>query len=124
MKSLVAFIKIPALDFNRAIKFYETVLNVKLTAMDCGDEKMAFFPKENGICPGAISWAENNKFLPSENGTMVSLNVDNMEKATGSIEKLGGKILTPQSKIEAEGRGYFSVFLDCEGNRVGLYSDK
>lgn len=124
MKTLVAFFEIPAVDFNRAIRFYEAILNVKLTVMDCGHEKMAFFPEENGLCPGAISWAAENSFLPSENGVLVSLNVESMEKASNSIKKLGGKILIPKTKIEAEGRGYFSVFIDCEGNRVGLYSDK
>jgi len=124
MRTLVAFFEIPAVEFNRAIQFYETILNVKLTVMDCGHEKMAFFPEENGLCIGAISWAAGNSFLPSKDGVLVSLSIESMEKATESISKLGGKILIPKTKIEAEGRGYFSVFIDCEGNRVGLYSDK
>ena len=123
MKTLVAFFEIPAVDFNRAIIFYETILNVKLASVDCGQEKMAFFPEENGLCPGAISWAAGNSFLPSKDGVLVSLSVESIEKATESISKLGGKILISKTKIEAEGRGYFSVFIDCEGNRVGLYSD-
>ena len=124
MRTLVAFFEIPAVEFNRAIQFYETILNVKLTVMDCGHEKMAFFPEENGLCIGAISWAADNSFLPSKDGVLVSLSVESIEKATVSISKLGGKILIPKTKIEAEGLGYFSVFIDCEGNRVGLYSDK
>jgi len=123
MKTIVAFFEIPAVDFNRAIKFYETILNVKLASVDCGHEKMAFFPEENGLCPGAISWAAGNSFLPSKDGVLVSLNIESIEKASETISKLGGKILIPKTKIEAEGRGYFSVFIDCEGNRVGLYSD-
>jgi predicted enzyme related to lactoylglutathione lyase len=122
MKSLVAFFEIPATDFNRAIRFYEAVFNVQLTAMDCGHEKMAFFPEESGECPGAISWSSAFNFQPSEQGVLVSLNVDNMETAIASIEKNGGKILIPKTKIEAENRGYFAVFIDCEGNRVGLHS--
>lgn len=124
MKALVAFFEIPAIDFGRAVKFYETLFGITLPAMDCGHEKMAFFPEENGICPGAISWAAENSFLPSENGVLVSLNVENMEKATNVIKENGGKILIPKTKIEADNRGYFCVFIDCEGNRVGLYSDK
>ena len=124
MKTIVAFFEIPAVDFNRAIHFYESTLNVKLTPIDCGDEKMAFFPEENGQCPGAISFAADNKFLPSKDGVLISLTVESIEKATESISKLGGKTLIPKTKIEAEGRGYFSVFLDSEGNRVGLYSNK
>ncbi len=124
MKTLVAFFEIPAIDFDRAINFYESLLGIKLTSMDCGHEKMAFFPEENGLCPGAISWAAENRFLPSENGVLVSLNIENMEQAISFIEKNGERILIPKTKIEADNRGYFAVFTDCEGNRVGLYSEK
>jgi len=31
-----------------------------------------------------------------------------------TIEKNGGKIIRPKTKIEAEGRGYFSLFIDSE----------
>jgi predicted enzyme related to lactoylglutathione lyase len=123
MKTIVAFFEIPAVDFDRATKFYETLFGVELTTLDCGHEKMAFFPDENGICPGAVSWAEKNSFLPSENGVLVSLNVENMEQSIATIEKNGGRILIPKTKIEADNRGYFAVFIDCEGNRVGLYSE-
>jgi predicted enzyme related to lactoylglutathione lyase len=36
------------------------------------------------------------------------------------IEPAGGKILLPKTKINA---GYFSVFIDTEGNRVGLHAE-
>lgn len=124
MKSLVAFFEIPAADFEQAVVFYENVFGVKLTSMDCGHEKMAFFPEENGLCPGAISWSSAFNFQPSEQGVLLSLNVDSMESAIASIEKGGGRILIPKTKIEAENRGYFAVFVDSEGNRIGLYSDK
>lgn len=124
MKSLVAFFEIPATDFSRATRFYEAVFGVELTLLDCGHEKMAFFPEENGLCPGAVSWSSAFSFQPSGQGVLVSLNVKNMEAAVSLIEKNGGKILIPKTKIEAENRGYFVVFTDCEGNRVGLYSDK
>jgi predicted enzyme related to lactoylglutathione lyase len=124
MKTVVAFFEIPAINFGRAVTFYETILGIKLSVMDCGHEKMAFFLEENGLCPGAISWAAENSFLPSENGVLVSLNVENMEQATDSIKENGGKVLIPKTKIEADNRGYFCTFIDCEGNRVGLYSNK
>lgn len=122
MKNLVAFFEIPAVDFGKAVKFYETVLNCKLSVMECPTEKMAFFPEESGRCPGAISSAPD--FKPSKDGVLISLAVKNMEEAISRIEKNGGKILIPKTKIEAEGMGYFSVFIDIEGNRVGLYSEK
>ena len=122
MKNLIAFFEIPATDFERAVKFYESVLNVQLYAMDCDDEKMAFFPEEDGQCPGAISWSKD--FYPSKDGVLINLQVENMEKSIEAIEKNGGSLTRPKTKIEAEGRGYFALFIDSEGNRVGLYSDQ
>lgn len=122
MKNLVAFFEIPASDFGRAVKFYETVLGCKLNVMDFQTEKMAFFPEENGHCPGAVSWTKD--FNPSREGVLVSLSVENMEAALADIEKCGGKVTRRKTKIEAEDMGYFALFVDSEGNRVGLYSDK
>lgn len=121
MKNLVAFFEIPAANFEHAVKFYEIVFGIELSVMDCGTEKMAFFPPENGQCPGAISWAGD--FRPSMDGVLVSLHVENMETAILAIEENGGRIIRSKTKIEAEGRGYFALFTDSEGNRMGLYAD-
>lgn len=116
MKNLVAFFEIPAVDFNRAVKFYETILGTKITAHDFGKEKMAFF-SDNA---GAISWAEG--FKPSKDGVLVHLSCDDISKTLASIEAQGGQIITPKTKIESDNAGYFAVFGDSEGNRVGLWS--
>ncbi|PXV63585.1 hypothetical protein CLV62_11372 [Dysgonomonas alginatilytica] len=121
MKKLIAFFEIPATDLERAVKFYQSVFKIKFSVHDWGQEKMAFFPEEDGICPGAISWSPT--FKPSKDGILISLNCENMEASLSIVEKEGGKILIPKTKIEAENRGYFAVCLDSEGNSIGLYSD-
>lgn len=122
MKKLVSFFEIPAADLSRAVKFYEAVLNLKLNVLDCGTEKMAFFPEEEEVTPGAISWAAD--FLPSKNGVLVSLNVEDMEETLSCIKENGGSIVREKTKIESDCRGYFAMFSDSEGNTLGLYSDK
>ena len=122
MKKLVSFFEIPAADFSRAVKFYEAVLNLKLNVLDCGTEKMAFFPEEEEVTPGAISWAAD--FLPSKNGVLVSLNVEDMEETLSCIKENGGSIVREKTKIESDCRGYFAMFSDSEVNTLGLYSDK
>jgi len=121
MKRLVSFFEIPCTDFQRAVKFYEKLFKIEMNTFDCGHEKMAFFPEEEGICPGAISWAAD--FKPSAGGVLISLTCDDIASNLEIIENNGGKTIIPKTKIEAEGRGYFAVFTDCEGNRIGLYSD-
>ncbi len=124
MNRAVSFFEIPAVDFDRAVKFYEDLFGVKLEQMDCGREKMAFFPAEDGLSPGAISWSSAFDFGPSAQGVLVSLNCKSITDSEKTIERGGGKILIPKTKIESDSRGYFCVFLDSEGNRVGLYCDK
>ena len=118
MRKLVTWVDIPAVDFKRAVDFYSFVLQIELEVFDCGDEKMACFPTGEG----AISTAPG--FIPSENGPIVNFNCES--DLDGSIErviKMGGEIVHPKTKIEVEGRGYFALFIDSEGNRIGLYGD-
>ncbi len=118
MKKFVSWVEIPAVDFDRAVCFYKNVFEIDLETVDCGFEKMACFP--NG--EGAISFAKG--FKPSKNGVLVSLNTGNdLEGTIERIVKNGGEITTSKTKIEAEGRGYFAVFIDSEGNRMGLYGE-
>jgi len=97
MKNLIAWVEIPATDFQRAVKFYNSILKLNLNAMDFGHEKMAFFPNDEG----AISFAPN--FKPSKDGVLVSLNTE--DDLDGTLERVranGGEIVQPKTKIEAE----------------------
>lgn len=118
MEKLISWIEIPATNFERAVKFYSSALSIDFEIADFGTEKMACFPTGEG----AISFAPG--FKPSKDGVLVSLNTGKKLDATlAKIKNLDGKITTPKTKIEAQGRGYFAIFIDSEGNRVGLYGD-
>jgi len=124
MKRLVSFFEIPAADFSRAVMFYENLFGIKMPVMDCETEKMAFFPEEDGLSPGAISYADTFKPAAGSGGVLISLNVDDLELTISKVEENGGSIVIPKTKILAENRGYFAVFTDTEGNQLGLYGDK
>ncbi|WP_026473741.1 VOC family protein [Alkaliflexus imshenetskii] len=116
MEKVVSWVEIPAVDFERAVKFYRSVFGWKLEPIDYGSEKMACLPQN----AGAISFARD--FKPSADGVLVSFNTSHqLDAVLGRITENGGTILIPKTKIEAEGMGWFATFLDCEGNRVGLY---
>lgn len=116
MEKLISWVEIPTSDFERAVNFYNNVLKIELKPEIFDTEKMACFPSGEG----AIIYEANYK--PSQNGVMVSLQVaDDIENTLKRIEVNGGKTLRPKTKIEVEGRGYFAVFLDSEGNKLGLY---
>jgi uncharacterized protein len=118
MSNLISWVEIPATDIERAVNFYNKVLNLRLKVMDFGTEKMACFP--NG--EGAISQAPG--FKPSRNGALVSFKAPkDLNSVLELISEHGGEIIQSKTKIEAEGRGFFAIFADTEGNKVGLYED-
>lgn len=123
MKAEVTWFEIPANNFERAVKFYEEVFSVKLIDLSCNGEMMACFPGGDGKSPGAVIAADG--YEPSENGIIISFDAGpNLNETLRTVESSGGKVVMPKTKIEAEGRGYFAIFTDTEGNRLGLYSDK
>ncbi len=40
----------------------------------------------------------------------------------GRVEGSGGKVLMPKTKIPMADAGYMAMFVDSEGNAVGLHS--
>lgn len=118
MERLISWVEIPTNDFERAVNFYSKVLKAALNVQDFGNEKMACFPSGEG----AVIYEPNYK--PSANGVIVSLQVaDDIDSTLIRIEANGGKVLRAKTKIEAEGKGYFALFTDSEGNRLGLYEN-
>ncbi|MGM0531832.1 MAG: VOC family protein [Bacteroidota bacterium] len=119
MKKFISWVEIPAVNLERAVNFYNEILQLDLKVSDYGEEKMACFPDGEG----AISFAPG--FKPSKDGILVSFNTgEDLNGTIERIEKQGGSILQPKTKIEAEGLGYFAIFVDSEGNKAGLYGDK
>lgn len=118
MKNLISWVEIPAVDFKRAVDFYSSILNIEFQVFDSETEKMACFPSGEG----AIFQADGYK--PSTDGVIVSLNAeDDLDGAINRVQQKGGTIVIPKTKIEVEGRGYFAIFIDCEGNKLGLYGN-
>lgn len=113
---LISWVEIPATDFERAVDFYNLVFGLDLKGHDFGFEKMAFLPNNEG----AISYSPEIK--PSGEGVLVSLNAgEKMDDILTRISTNGGRIIKEKTKIEAEKRDYFAIFIDSEGNKLGLY---
>ena len=117
-KNLIYWVEIPALNFSRAVKFYSQLLQAELVDCSSGNEKMAILPDD----AGAIFQSEG--YRPSKDGLIVSLNAGkNLDEWLKRVVENGGSIDRPKTKIEAEGRGWFALFIDSEGNRLGLYGE-
>jgi predicted enzyme related to lactoylglutathione lyase len=118
MANAVSWFEIPTADFERAIRFYNTILGINLVGVDVEAIKLASFPAENGV-GGALVYHEN--YVPSFNGTTVYLTVEgDIDQTLAKIEELGGTVVI--SKTPLHTGGFFAQFTDSEGNRVGLMS--
>lgn len=110
--------EIPVLDFDRAKTFYETIFDTTIEVLDLGNITMGMFPHKNVGC--AI--CKNEFYKPSENGILVYMNADpDLQIIADRIESAGGKIVFGKKQISPE-HGYMCIFIDSEGNRLGLHS--
>ncbi|MBC8490030.1 MAG: VOC family protein [Candidatus Cloacimonetes bacterium] len=122
MKKVIVWFEIPVNDFARAKKFYSEIMQFEIKEDTIGNDRMGFFPGEKGEVSGAIVKGEG--FEPGGKGTIVYLNGgDNLQVILDRVEPAGGKIITPKTQI-AEEHGYYAWFLDTEGNKLGLWSEK
>ena len=122
MSSVINWFDIPARDFDRAVKFYETVLGVSLIRENMLGAQMGIFPAKPGEATGAV--LARDGVTPGATGSTVYLKAGNdLSVALARVEIAGGKIVHPKTFIKEEW-GYFAIVLDTEGNAVGLQSPK
>jgi predicted enzyme related to lactoylglutathione lyase len=122
MNNSVNWFEIPVVDFEKAKKFYETIMAYEMYTQDMMGYQMGFFQCDKEAVGGAIVKGEG--YVPSATGTMVYLNGgDDLNTVLSKVEAAGGKVLVPK-KLITEEIGYFAIFLDAEGNKVALHSLK
>ena len=122
MNNCIKWFEIPARDFDRAVAFYNGLLDLELNACDMGTEKMAFFPETEKNVGGAVSLAPD--FTPSAQGVLLYFDATGqLEALCERVVALGGEVVLSPCEIQAEGRGSFALFTDTEGNRLGFHAD-
>ncbi len=120
MKSYISIFEIPAIEISRAINFYQAVLDIKIEKFETPEMQMGIFPYEGQMVTGVIIKAEGYK--PSADGVTIYLNGgDDLQVILDKVETGGGKILISKT-LHADESGYFAIFLDSEGNKIGLHS--
>jgi hypothetical protein len=121
MKHAVNWFELPVVDFERAVKFYNTILGIEIHKDNVGGMPYGYFPAEDQGVGGAI--AKGDGFVPATTGTVVYLNAGtpaNLEVVLGRVEAAGGKVLAPKMSIGEN--GWIGFLLDSEGNKVGLHA--
>jgi uncharacterized protein len=120
MANLLNWYEIPATDFVRAAKFYESVLGVSIHAQEMNGMKVGYLPQQGDSVGGAIMSGPGQ--TPSGSGVTIYFKAGNdLAVLLARVPPSGGKIIMPKTLISKQ-IGHIALFHDTEGNRIGLHS--
>lgn len=123
MKNAINWFEIPVKNYERAKKFYTTVLGTEITDHHMPKKNIQYgvfaYDLESKGVGGAL--VEMDGQVPSSEGSTIYFNggVD-LNLQLSRVEKCGGKVLMPKTNIDEN--GFIAQFMDTEGNRVALHS--
>jgi hypothetical protein len=121
IKNYVSWFEIPAVNFDKAVSFYNSIYGIEMKTFKNSEQSMAFFPSL-GEVGGSIVCGSGS--IPSKGGPLLYLNGgDDLNTILGKIPAAGGRIIMPKTFIDEES-GYFAIFIDTEGNKLALHSKK
>jgi uncharacterized protein len=106
----------------RAKKFYETVFNVKLNDLPIEWGKQSLFPSNHEGLNISGALVEKVDMVAGGNNTVIYFVTEDCIVEEARIEEAGGKVIQPKMSIGEF--GFMSIFIDTEGNTIGLHSQK
>jgi predicted enzyme related to lactoylglutathione lyase len=122
--TVISWFEIPTTDLARAQKFYETIFGIRLSAMDTPMMKMRMFSvaEDPANVQGALVDSGGFHKPSPTDGPLLYLNANpDVQKVLTEVEAAGGKVLVPKTEVSPE-HGHIAVFIDTEGNRIGIHS--
>jgi hypothetical protein len=123
-KNPFTWVEIYVEDMSRAQKFYEDVLQVKMIPMQTpggfGDLEMVSFPWAEGKSNISGALCKTKEMKPGAGGTLIYFTCDDCAVESSRVESAGGQVLQQKEPIGAH--GFCCIFVDTEGNTIGLHS--
>ncbi|MBI1729529.1 VOC family protein [Candidatus Acetothermia bacterium] len=119
MANQLVWFDLPAINLDRAIKFYSAILGQKVKKEEYPGMSIGVFPHEGAELGGCIYVSEEDH--PGDHGILVYFNCEGrLDEAVAAVPKNGGKVLKEKHQIGPY--GWRAIVLDSEGNRIGLHS--
>ena len=120
----IAWFDIYVADMNRAVSFYETVLQQKLEPIGdpTGETQMMSFPTDMGVYGAGGALVKSPYARPGVGGTLVYFSVEDCANEESRVVAAGGKVVRPKFSIGEF--GWVSLCEDTEGNMFGFSSMK
>jgi uncharacterized protein len=120
MKNLISIVEIPTIEFPRAVSFYQTILDTSIQEINMDGALMGLFPSDGETV--SVALVKSAQYKSSMDGSVVYFNAgDDLQIVLDKIKANGGKIIVPKTDI-GSGIGFYAMFKDTEGNKVGLHS--
>jgi predicted enzyme related to lactoylglutathione lyase len=112
----IVHVEFPAVSLTAAANFYTELFGWK--HQESGGYWM--FDASNGVGGGYNPVGPGGLYEVKPNEVLVYVSTDDIEASLAQVEALGGKKLIGKSPIP--GVGWYAVFADPTGNKVGLYT--
>lgn len=118
MNNAISWFEIPAVNFDRAVTFYDTILGKSLRRGAFNNIPHGFFPADERAVSGAV--VLDPMYQPGEHGSVIYLNAGaDIDGILSRVEAAGGKVVLP--KVDIAPQGYMAHIVDTEGNKIGLH---
>ena len=120
----VGWFEIYVNDLPRATKFYEDVLQKKLSKLDSPTPgvSMMSFPMERDTSGATGALAKMDGVKAGGNSTIVYFNSNDCANEESRVVAAGGKVMKPKFSIGQY--GFIMLAFDTEGNLFGVHSMK
>ena len=120
MHNLISIVEIPITDFSRAVHFYQTILGITIEEVDMDGTQMGVLPSDGETINVVL--VKGADYKPTSDGAVLYLNAGNdLQPMLEKVSKNGGQIIVEKTQISPE-MGFFALFMDTEGNKLGLHS--
>lgn len=117
--NLIAHVEIPVVDLDRAMRFYSALFGLTFgEVVTIHGNRMAYFPFEAGKDGASGALAEGEVYVPTRNGVIVYLGVENIDAVLARATELGSDILFAKTPIAPA--GFVAEIADSEGNRIAI----
>jgi uncharacterized protein len=113
-KHQIVHVELPSTDPQASAQFYADLFGWKIVTAP-GMDYIMFDPEAQ---PGGGFPAADDVYAIG--GAVVHVTTDDIETSLSQVQSLGGQTVVP--KTEIPGMGWFAVFSDPSGNKVGLYT--
>lgn len=111
-------------DLDRAVTFYESVLDCKLEPIGdpTGESRMMSFPADMSAYGAGGALSKSPHGTPGAGGTLVYFAAEDCATEEARVNPSGGKVVRPKFSIGKF--GWVTLCQDTEGNLFGISSMK